>query len=102
VEVVGRQWNFVSVKFNLLFRCKLDRERTLAVKNSKDAEDVSTSFLSEKFGLLDSQIEIQSVDFDGSFFVIEGAIKKEDTDEAVSHFVVKVGRDRNVVGWKVT
>lgn len=75
----------------------------MAVRNSDNAEDVAKSFMSKKWSWSDKQVETERVDFDGNFFTVEGAIKNEENvDEVIAHFSVKVDKERNVVGWKVT
>lgn len=73
--------------------------RGLSVRNSDEAEDVAKKYLIERYGY--TNIEFQSVDFDGNFFLLEGTIKGDNNDEVIFTFTVKISKDRNVVGWKV-
>ncbi len=74
----------------------------MSVRNSESAEEVAKNFISKKWSWAASDIDVEGVDFDGTFFVVEGAIKKEGTDEIDARFSVKIGKDRSVVGWKMT
>ena len=51
----------------------------------------------QKFGFVN--ITIDSVDFDGNFFLVNGFEKGE---EEKVRFIVKISINGNVVGWKLT
>jgi len=69
----------------------------MTVRNCDEAEEIAKKFLLERFGY--SNIVINSVDFDGNFFSIDGLNEEEDNKV---RFNVKISTDGNVVGWKVT
>ena len=73
----------------------------MSVKNCDEAEEIAKRFLQEKFDFFN--ITIDSIDFDGSFFLVNGF--NEEESEGLSEktrFTVKIDTDGNVVGWKVT
>lgn len=73
----------------------------MSVKNCDEAEEIAEKFLGEKFSYYD--IRIDSVDFDGEFFLVNGFNEEKHDDDLVkTRFIVKIKTDGNVVGWKVT
>ena len=69
----------------------------MSVKNCDEAEEIAENFLLQKFGF--GNITIDSVDFDGNFFLVNGF--NEGKEEKV-RFIVKISTNGNVVGWKLT
>jgi hypothetical protein len=69
----------------------------MTVRNCDEAEEIARKFLLEKFDF--SGIVINSIDFDGNFFSIDGL---DEGKEGKPRFTIKINTDGNVVGWKVT
>ena len=73
----------------------------MSVRNCEEAEEIAKKFLLNRFDFYN--IVVDCIDFDGSFFVVDGFNEeKSDVMPEKVRFSVKISRDGNVVGWKLT
>lgn len=73
----------------------------MSIKNCDEAEEMAKKFLGERFSYY--HITIDSVDFDGNYFLVKGVNEEKIGDQfEKTRFTVKIDTDGNVVGWKLT